>query len=175
MNSQASRSTLIAVAVLLVLGAGAAGKIETMVDPSAPFSSYRTFNLEVSTPDPEQDPTGQRRRLHQVLTESITEEFEKKGLKSTNDQPDLKIVYTGYTGAAAAGGVMTGAGGMRGWRFYDYNVYDQGTLIIEIIDTTTDKSVWRGTIPVALPKDPANIPQKATKAVSKLLRRYPPK
>jgi len=146
-----------------------------MVDPSAPFSSYRTFMIEVSPPEPEEDPTGQRARVYDALNESIAGDLEKKGLESTTDQPDLKVVYTGYTGAAVTGGVMTGAGAMRGWRFYDTNVYDQGTLIIEMIDTTTDKSVWRGTIPVAMPKDPANIPQKAAQAAGKLLKRYPPK
>ena len=109
------RWLIVSLAVLVLLGTGGAGKIQMLVDPSAPFGSYRTFKLDVSTPAEEDDPTGNRRRLHDALTESITADLQRKGLAASDDQPDLIVVYTGYTGAAAAGGVMTGAGAMRGW------------------------------------------------------------
>ena len=54
--------------------------------------------------------------------------------------------------------------------------YDQGTLLIDVIDVASDKLVWRGASSQALPNlsDPQRLTDHINAAVAAVLAQFPP-
>lgn len=55
--------------------------------------------------------------------------------------------------------------------------YDEGTLLIDVIDVASDKLVWRGVSSQALPdlSDPQRLTDRINETVEKILAQFPPK
>jgi hypothetical protein len=49
-----------------------------------------------------------------------------------------------------------------------------GTLIVDVIDARTGRLAWRGSVSDALASDPGKADKRTGKAVTKLLRKFPP-
>ena len=54
--------------------------------------------------------------------------------------------------------------------------YEQGTLVIDLVDRRTKKLVWRGTAQAALSETPSKAEREATidEAVKKMFEKFPP-
>ncbi|WP_428660712.1 DUF4136 domain-containing protein [Runella sp.] len=113
----------------------------------------------------------------------------EKGLQKNEDNPDLLVGYHFFvqqktrtvTDPAPFYGPYMGWGrwGWRGWSpgYWGWGrtrteTYQDGTLVVDMVDARSKKLVWRGSIENAI-TSPANITERLPKEVNKILEKYP--
>jgi hypothetical protein len=158
-----------AVAALVATGAYAQS-VNTDADPSAPFSSYRTYLWTPGTPSPV---TLTEQRIHA----DVEAQMAAKGFRLATDQtPDVYIATHVLTKAEpqiiANGFGPWGFGG--GFGAIDVNTLVKGTLVVDMYDANTKKMVWRGVATATVSDKPEKNNAKLAKAVEKMFQHYPP-
>jgi hypothetical protein len=160
--------------------------VHTVVDPSATFRSDATFAF---LPDGGRAERAERlpRRLRRVedplyqadLQMAIRADLETKGLRPVpaGDAPDLQIGY--QTVVRNQADVMPPIYGV-GWRGRAYVAapghvrwYQEGSLVIDVIDARSGETVWRG-IGTGAMRDMA-AGDDVQSAVKEVLKDFPPK
>jgi hypothetical protein len=181
-----SRSKLLIVTVVLVFGGSlAAQKVKVGYDKSVDFSKFKTYTrLEPSMP-----PT--RPVLYTFVVNSIDSELSAKGLHRIDKGGDLTLEVAGgvdygigvasgppltssYSGPAPAinSTMWTGANGGQGELM---PAVPEAGLQLQFVDRTANEIVWSGTVTQALDQeDKGKSLELASKAVTKLLKRFPP-
>lgn len=156
---------------LFTLAGCAATQVKTDHDPSANFADYRTFQVKGGQVINNGRTDPRDTLVRDRVVAAITQELESKGLKPTDQNPDMVIWYT--AGAQTVEdidpdwygyGPYWGAG-------YGYDWENQGTLVIDLIDARTNKLVWRSM--AAAEEDNFRSAEHITKAVDKSLERFP--
>jgi hypothetical protein len=153
-------------------------------DKDAPFPDYQTYQwLEVeNTPVPGNARTAQQSNdlFKQRVRRAVNAELDKKGLTLVDSDPDLLVVF--HTGVEQKINVTDW--GYRysydywGWggRQIDVYQYEEGTLIVDLIDARAQELVWRGSGSRTV--DPNWSPEKTDHvvqdAVKKMFTKYPP-
>lgn len=169
---------------LLLLFAGFAGcsgcnptYISHDYDPKADFSAYHTFNwIDQSTME-----NGRQAAMHlnplveARIKRAVNERLTAKGLALDETAPDLLLVY--HVGVQNVTEIRrTG----YGWQFGGDNVradqFEEGTFILDMVDTTTRRMVWRGIAEGVLDENPTaeSLDKNVNDMIDKLLRKYPP-
>jgi len=150
-------------------------------DPETDFSSMKTFDWH---PAP-QGERGNELVVKQVRSE-VTQQLEGKGLKSGKENPDFLIAIHGGKVAKldiVDWGYSYGGPGRYGRygpystsRRIDVQEYEEGTLILDFVDTDTKELIWRGTATDALDANatPEERRKQIQEAVTKILAKYPP-
>ena len=90
---------------------------------------------------------------------------------------DQRIRSSNVSGGVAVGRSSRGRHGSIGISTgSQVRTYEQGTLLIDVIDVTSDKLVWRGTSSQALPdlSDPQRLTDHINATVAKILEQFPP-
>lgn len=140
-------------------------------DPETDFSRYRTYAWGEGTPAA----TPQVQRWVEMAVER---ELESKGLrKAPLGQADLQVVSVAYAQMEEA---------MRG-NYVHLDVWNvgiitadvvnktTGNLMLDLIDSSTEKPVWRGVLEKAMNEQSlAKVQKKIDKLIKKLLRDFPP-
>jgi len=169
MNTRTVRAALFAALVAASAATALAQKVNTDSDPSAPFSSYRTYAWTVGTPSP--NPLGDQ-RIH----DAVDRQLAAKGLTKRSDNPDLVVathVLTHEEKQLIANGFGYGWYGGGFGTTVTEQTYVQGTLVVDLYDAKTKKMVWRGTgTDTASDKADKNT-KKVNKALAKMFERYP--
>jgi len=179
----------------IILLAGCSSiNVNTDFDPSAKFSSLRTFTWY----SPSQKQTGDDRidnpLLDARIRKIVEDQLAMKGYrKSTGATPDFYLNYTlvlnqktsvqtvdryyGYAAPAWQYGHGYYGGG-PGYiapetRVYTYNM---GTLILDILAAQNQKLIWRGSAEaeVRANRSAEQSSQRITAAVEKMLTKFPP-
>ena len=180
--------TKLRIAILLVAFSGSASfaqKVNVGYDKSVDFSKYKTY----SWGQPTMPPT--RPLLYATVIGSVDGELNSKGLSRVEENADLIVIPSGGIGFAMvfSGGtpvsptfsgpppsinatVWTGSQG--GGELMP--AVPEGTLTLELIDRAANRVVWSGTVnqKLDLEKKSKSL-EVASKAVSKLMKRFPPK
>jgi len=153
-------------------------------DPSVDFSGFRTYDW---IPGP-QGKTGNRRIDNPIVDSrirmAVENQLREQGfVKKTNGSADFWVgyhaavqskldvntidTYYGY-GRRWGGGVV-----VTETQVYEY---DEGTLVIDIVDPKTRKLVWRGSAQaeVNISKKPEKRQERVNKAVRMILNQFPP-
>jgi hypothetical protein len=162
-------------------------KVKTDHDSTVDFSSFRTFAFA----GPSEmnrggiyDNSLTRKRIESAVVRELT----GKGLRQVAlDEPqDLRVHYwvgiqdkqrlesTGPTVGVARGphgGYGWGAGYGGGVTTYEYQ---EGTLVLDLIEPTKKQLVWRATIVGTLQDSTTDNVELANKAIAKAFERYPP-
>jgi hypothetical protein len=179
---------IIALAAMLA-GCGSSISINYDFDQSSDFASYRTF-MWMAAPLPEAGNAKVAQQRNSLLEGRIktatVNELTGKGMGSVSSSPDLYVTYHigaqdkvdiqswgyGY-GAGRYGGAYGGYGGGGGIDTYNYT---EGTLIIDLIDASSEQLIWRGTATGVIDDNPS--PEKLTEninnVVARILANYPP-
>jgi hypothetical protein len=182
---------------LLAAGGCAGPKVITDFDPSAEFSAFRTFAFTGLT-DRDQgevlDNSLMRKRIEEIVGWQLT----AKGLRQVGveDRSDLLVHF--WVGVkdkqrVESTGMTAGAyGGRYGWRpgypygdsygggvgYYGDGVttfeYQEGTLIVDLAESSKNELVWRATIMAILRGSPEENLELANKGVAKAFEAYPP-
>jgi hypothetical protein len=148
-------------------------------DPDADFAAYRTYAWASQSQSSSE--AGASDLVMQRVRRAVDAELQKEGLSRVEAEPDLlvashtgvkdKINVTdwGYT----YGDYYWGWGG----RQIDVYQYQQGTLVVDLIDYGSKELVWRGWAQKTLDENPTpeRMDRTIQDAVKKIFERYPPK
>jgi hypothetical protein len=181
-----------ALAALAVVGAAAlscvtAPEVRTDADPTANFSKYRTFEfmggksvlrygaVQVTNPF-----------VSDEVREAVSRQLQAKGLTPTTTNPDLLVTFvsgarkkteiedTGPSFYGRYGWVGYGPGwwgpGYDSWWTYSYN---EGTLIVDLIDARTKRLVWRAYAKGEV-EDPTKAKPLVDNAIARAFQHFPP-
>jgi len=177
-----ARHLVVATALAAALAAAAAPapaqalkmpKVDFEYDKEADFSSFRTYSWKEST-EGAADP-----QMHTRIVWYVERELEKKGLKKAADgKGDLLVWYyakghSGFKGTPSTqeGYLPGGAGQLT--TAVDFKKVTEGTLIVDLVRASDDKSVWRaGTDWVTI--DKKRVDAETASAVRMLIGKYPP-
>jgi hypothetical protein len=183
--------------VALVIGlsmiAGCANKsyVETDHQAGYDFATLKTFSVaetKQETKDSLLVSPFTLSHIHQVLGDELGKRYQKESVES---KPDFIVNYyvvveekidpRSYNDFYGYGGY-----GWYGHGYYPYpmyhgihsgiRTYNQGSLIIDIVDSKTNKPIWRGVSQKRLSKGmaPQNQREVLSMAVSEVMAQFPP-
>jgi hypothetical protein len=180
------RFLIVWLALGLLAGGGCVGpKVQTDFDSSAEFSAFRTFAFTGLT-DRDQNGVLDNSLLRKRLEEMVGQQLTAKGLRQVGleDHSDLLVHF--WVGVkdkqrVESTGVRGGAyGGRYGWRtgYYGGEVttyeYQEGTLIVDLVESSKKELVWRAMIVGTLGNSPEKNAEMANKGVATAFENYPP-
>lgn len=181
---------LTAAITVCTLAACSTVTVSTDYDHAAAFGKYKTYSLAPSANGRTLSPTSEA-----ALSNAIRTQLAARGItESTSGKGDLAIVrhvftedkvsvqqYTdwgyGYgTGAVVGSGWPYGYGSYNMWAgaprtYTDVSQYTEGTLILDVVDTSTQKLVFRGTATAVV--SGTDNASKIEKAVEKMVATLP--
>lgn len=177
-----NRRLVSALAVLIAATAVCAwAKVIFDFDPNADFSSYKTYGwLEREDSVEELLPDHLLIRLQRVTEDVLAE----KGLEPAPAPPQTDLFLTYHFSAAREFQVdyvpysMYQPWGYGYWGGYGGGAtyvrsYDEGSLVLDIVDVRTHQLVWTGTVTKEIRS--VNPPSKRMeKTIGKLLKNFPP-
>lgn len=178
---------------ILLFGGCSSITIRTDYDPHQDFSGLHTFGWASQT----QAPTGNIKLDNPFLDKRIRDAVENqliaKGyakdtaqnpdfllryLVTIQDKTDVQTIDTFYGGFTPVwyGGRTYYTTGIWVPQTVVYN-YEEGTLVLDILDAKADKLIWRGSAAAEVSDDgtPEQKKAKVENAVGKLLAQFPPK
>lgn len=175
---------------LLTLTLVACAGIETSTnyDPNAvaTLSQYRTYSWL-----PEK--AGQNTRVYNDVVEArvkqaVNDYLQARGYQLVEQNPDFKVGWHGAIDQKLDVGTMDTYYGYGWGPWYSpyyagaapqtyVREYEEGTLILDVVDATSNKLVWRGTAQAELSSSSSaeKRQERLNEAVDKILEDFPPK
>ena len=155
--------------LLILLGAisVSAQKVSVGADPGVDLTKYKTYKWDkVASTNP---------IANEIVRSSVDTELAAKGLTKVDTDPELTIVVFGSTNSdiqvsnpswsPSLNSIATGvAVGSQSW------LVRKGTLVVDLLETKTNNSVWRGTATDTLDSGPTGDKAKDAKAIEKPIR-----
>ena len=174
---------------MLVLGLALAGcstfMIDTDYDPDADFSAFQTYDWAPAESESPKDPRVQNDLLEGRVHDAVDAELSSRGFTRVAEgaTPDFWITY--HAGVEAKIDVTTIQQaypyyrGYSRWGGYSETYvrnYDEGTLILDVIDPKTERLVWRGSAQAQVQdrSTPERREKRVRDAVHAILARFPP-
>ncbi|MEZ4588478.1 MAG: DUF4136 domain-containing protein [Gemmatimonadales bacterium] len=177
-------SRLLYLALPAALIGCASMSVQTDFDPEAGFGQLRTFGwmptasaAGVSRTASIRPPSG---LLEGRIRAQVRSDLEEKGYRYSDARPDFRVgILTVADRRVDASTVNTYYTYRRTtWIVSEPTVrqYVEGTLIIDLVAGAENDLVWRGSASGALPANPTpqSVSEKAVKAASAILDRFPP-
>ncbi len=174
---------LLAVACLIAFGFGCSSiKISNDYDKDADFKVYKTYDWLDNRPGVSDDVINAMRQ-HQLfdkrLRPAVEAELNAKGLSRNQTAPDILLTY--HVGVEDKVDVTDWGYGYSG-HYYGYQrdiqvyQYNEGTLILDMIEARSMQLVWRASATKTIDEkpNPEQAEQKISQVVAKLLSVYPP-
>jgi len=159
---------------LLALAAGMAPaqKVDIESDESIDYSKYKTFSIgegQLKSKSASLNSDLTRRKIENEIRKRLIE----KGLSEASGQADLNVIFR--LGSARRNEVDDFPAGRYGLaRRRVVTQYTEGTLIIDLRDTSKRELVWRA-VAVEDKSDPSKIADRLDEMVKKSIEKYPPK
>lgn len=164
----------------------------TDFDPNANFGELRRFSwgkAEVTV----SNPSYRGELIEKRIKAAVLDEFNKKGIKYVERNPDFVVNYSTYTEKK-----QESRSQYRSWGypygfgyfplgFYPYygwgapfgmgyqhesRDYTEGTLVLDIVDVKSGETIWRGSVKGKL-DDGRRLQKQIAKGVKAILRKYP--
>jgi len=161
---------------LLILSAASLALASVSVDfeKAADFSKYKTYQWKEGTSLP--NPLMQDR-----LEAAIDKELQAKGVKPATDQADLIVITHGKLETQQHVDVTSfGYGGYYGWgggmatTSTTVREIPVGTILVDLVDSGTNKLVWRGSGQDIVSTKPEKNEAKINKIIPKMFKNFPP-
>ena len=179
------RASLAAIVVLATACAAAQPKIRSDYDKTANFSQYRNYGM---MPGAGRSPTGgdYSTLIAQRIETAVSREMEARGY-TRSATPDLLVNFSiTVQNIQKVSSVPTAGppaynyryGAYRGWPTYSYETwvreYEEGTLLIDIVDANRQQLVWEAAGTGRITKEKLdNIETTVSNAVARLFTQYP--
>ena len=177
------RRAALAACIGLLVAACACHRVEvrTLTAPGAQLAAFRTFRIlpvpeyRGSVPLAPTDPMLVNSITYERLRAEIRRAFEERGYEYMPQRADFDVAY--YASAAQKLDV-------RSWNYgYDWTgipviateivPYEEGTVIIDVIDPVTHRLLWRGQGRVATSDDPNKYMEDVRKVVREIVEKFP--
>lgn len=174
--------------ILLILSVIVMGSCSRAVfverEPNVLVERYKTFSwnkLEVTT---SKSPFYNSVELNDKIMASIEKELMDKGILKVNTIPDFLVDFHIYVEEGKYQQEYCPAGyyregryspDLRNWPYCEspaIRTFDDGTLLIDIVDAKTQQLVWRGSAGTIIDFT-ENIPKIFTKKVHKVMKKFP--
>lgn len=157
-------------ALTLVLSACGGMTVNTDFDDTADFASYSSF----AWMDQSNDTSRVNQLVENRIKAAVIANLTDRGYLENNDAPDIYVTYMANV-QEKVDVSTTSYGYWRGSAVGNVDVYryNEGTLIIDIIERERNQLVWRGSGTGVIGSD-AGSQDKVNKAIKKILQRYPP-
>jgi len=164
-------------------------KYTTDFDPTQDFNKYKTYRFANQNEVDPDDYLTQYPLIKKRVIAAIKEDFAAKGFELVESEPDFVVLLTAgskermqvtNTGGYGYGGWY---GGYRGYGGYGYggstyvSYYEEGTLIIDIIDWQEKELSFRGAATGTLSKSdktPEESQADIDDLVTNILSKFPP-
>ena len=160
---------LLLVILFILLGtvSVSAQKVSVGADPAVDLTKYKTYGWsKVSSANPFAD---------QIVVSAVDAQLAAKGLTKVDTDPELTVVVFGSSisdvhvsnpsWAPSLNSIATGvAVGSQSW------LVRKGTLVVDLLETKSNNSVWRGTATDTLDSGPTGDKAKDAKALEKPIR-----
>ncbi|WP_422358516.1 DUF4136 domain-containing protein [Reichenbachiella sp.] len=178
-----------ALMIMLFLAQTSIGQVKSDYDKEADFSKYKTYTF-----------AGWQENSDKILNEfdkkrildALRSEFSNKGMEVVESDGDAIITlfvvvnqktsttaYTDFNGGMGYGGRWGwGYGGMgmgSATTTYTESDYNEGTLVVDMYDTTEKQLIWQGVITSTVTENPKKREKTIPKKIRKLMKKYPPK
>lgn len=152
-------------------------------DREANFSSYKTYSFAKMDVE--------RTNINDInknrLIRAVKNEMNERGFTESDDA-DLEIHMHGVIENKWSATARTdyygmglpyyrrgfGWGGVPGTTTVDIQKYEEGTLIVDLVDVKEKKLVWQGIGTAILRNNPKNVEERINKAMANILRSFPP-
>lgn len=151
--------------------------VTTDYDHSVSFDHYRTYSMAPATEKIGLSPSSER-----AFNETLRASLSKLNISEASENADLHVVrYVSAKDKVAVyqsgyRGIPYGYGRYRMWTsapvYTDVHQYTEGTLIVDFVDTKTQKLVFRGVATGTL-GDPETNAKKIKEAVEKIVGDFP--
>lgn len=155
------------VALIAGLMGCATTQVQTDWDDNAQLTKYATYAWMDT---PQMQAMGQATLFDRRLRSAVEAQLTAKGLRKadTNGESDLLVVY--HAGVKDKIDVQQWGYFGRRW---DVRQYQQGTLLLDLVDAKSKSLIWRGTATseVSEGADPSS--DKIAKAIHKMFERFP--
>lgn len=171
---------IVGLGVLLVFASCSSTRVRFDYERGVSFSQFRTFDFYEVPRGVDAD-----RLVLKRIDESIARELTAKGLTQTSDNPDLLVAV--HTQSKDKINVTNWGYSFADYYYFGYwgmgptqttvHQYEEGTLVIDLVDNADDELIWRGVASRALPSNPTTeaIDRIIDEVVSKTLANYPPR
>ncbi|RSK51022.1 DUF4136 domain-containing protein [Hymenobacter rigui] len=186
--------------LLILLLTGCSSPVAVQQKPGTDFNQYRTYDwakTEVKSAD-SKNPIYQSTLNDEQIQSAINSELGKRGIRQVqgNAKPDLYLTYHLYIEEAertvanppAPGFAYPYAFSYRGsylpinYRYwyttpyyntgYRTETYQEGTMILDMVDARTNNLVWRGSMADAV-NNPARLGEEFAKSAKDILDKFP--
>lgn len=182
------KTSVIAVAAL-ALAACAGSRVATDYDRSVQFGALQTFAWLDPVVDDVDDPVLDSQLLTRKVQRSVSDALIQRGYSRTEHAADADFLVTYHAASRERlrdrGGFSIGLGIGRPWRhgyssmyvgdsyFPRIEGYQEGTLIIDVLDAKTRDLLWRGWVRNTV--DARNYTDEAiAMAVNEIIAEFPP-
>jgi hypothetical protein len=171
----ARRADLLVSALAVIALGGCSGssmKVSTDYDRSANFAPLKTYSwrVEQQLPNP---------LMAQRLVEAIDANLKAKGYTKVESGGDITVTYHAAADKQVdvqsfqSGGPYSCWGGcMTSTTVTPVTV---GTLIVDLVDTKTNKMLWRGSASDTVSGDPKENEGKINEGIHRMFEKFPPK
>ena len=156
-------------------------------DPTADFSNLRTYQWAERTPSGDDDPRVYNDITMRKVRHAADLALQDIGMREVGQNPDVLVAWHGaINGKMSLQTVSSNYGYGWGWYGPGYggmgssttyvNEWDEGTLIIDIIDAKRNELMWRGSAQAELKKQqsPEEGQEELNEVVAKILEPFPP-
>lgn len=176
-------------ALLLTAGLGGCASIKTSYDyaPDADFSAYQTYDFFPGGRELSGNPHLDTPFVDARIRDALLRNLASRGFRKVEDRtPDFYVNYqlsVQQKISSSSANVHYGVGTFGSWGGVGIGTstpvvrqYEEGTLVIDVVDAASRQLVWRGTGRGALGRDPT--PEETTRGVdetvAKILEKFPP-
>ncbi len=178
--------TVLSLLTVFILACATTWNVNTDYDPAADFSAYKSFSWLPRPVEMTGEPRVDNPLLHTRVRYAVEQELASKGYqKLLEGTPDFYIGYhlslatkldartvDTYYGYGPAG--RWGRMGIPETRYFEY---EEGTLILDVVDAKLEKLVWRAAGQRRIGEEsttPEESERRVREAVAQVLERLPP-
>ena len=186
--------SVLCLAALVAVTLSARIKVQSDFDPNADFSTLKTWAWPPDGPGQmkmaltkDDDPEVPRKRFEPVIVAAVEEAMAKKGFPkaAAGQQPDFLVAYfalismntnSQVMGQFIPGTMEWGIPPFEG-RTQSLKIYEQGTLVLDVMSADGKKPIWRALARAELNRERADAERdkNVRGAVFDLVKEFPPK
>jgi len=174
------------ITLIAVLVACSPIKTRFNYDENFDFSSYKSFNI---VPNEQIDLVGlsmEKQHLDELITKTINQQLTANGFRSDKNNPDFLVAYYVVTNNKtdvyyldnyyAGIGYAPNRSSTRDFNRIMETTYEQGILIVDVIDSKNKERIWSGHSEsrLGIYTEPEQIERRIEAAVRKIITRFPP-